>query len=49
MTVRVKPISLLIIYTGGTIGMVRDPKTGILHPFPFENIEYTAKSMGVNS
>lgn len=31
-------ISLLIIYTGGTIGMVRDPKTGSLCPFAFSNI-----------
>jgi L-asparaginase len=38
MTVRIEPISLLIIYTGGTIGMVRDTQTGILHPFPFEHI-----------
>ncbi|MBN1596703.1 MAG: asparaginase [Bacteroidales bacterium] len=33
-----KLTSLLIIYTGGTIGMVRDPVTRILHPFPFDNI-----------
>jgi L-asparaginase len=38
MTTHVKPISLLIIYTGGTIGMVRDRQSGVLHPFPFENI-----------
>lgn len=30
--------SILIIYTGGTIGMVKDPITGALHPFNFENI-----------
>jgi L-asparaginase/Glu-tRNA(Gln) amidotransferase subunit D len=39
MTVRIKSTSLLIIYTGGTIGMVRHPVTGVLRPFPFENIE----------
>jgi L-asparaginase len=38
MTAQVKHISLLLIYTGGTIGMVRDSQTGVLHPFPFENI-----------
>jgi L-asparaginase len=38
MTAQVKPISLLIIYTGGTIGMIRDSHTGVLHPFHFENI-----------
>ncbi len=32
------PISLLIIYTGGTIGMKHDPETGTLIPFPFDNI-----------
>lgn len=30
--------SILIIYTGGTIGMMHDPVTGALHPFNFENI-----------
>jgi len=30
--------SLLIIYTGGTIGMVKDPHTGALQPYPFEDI-----------
>lgn len=29
---------LLIIYTGGTIGMVQDPKTGSLRPLTFENL-----------
>jgi len=33
-----KPVSLLIIYTGGTIGMKHDPVTGTLAPFPFDNI-----------
>lgn len=27
--------SILIIYTGGTIGMVENPKTGVLEPFDF--------------
>jgi L-asparaginase len=31
-------ISLLIIYTGGTIGMVQDQETGALKPFRFDNI-----------
>lgn len=30
--------AVLIIYTGGTIGMVQDPTTGSLKPFDFENI-----------
>ncbi|MGE5424038.1 MAG: asparaginase [Syntrophothermus sp.] len=30
--------SILIIYTGGTIGMVQDPKTGTLKPLTFENL-----------
>ena len=30
--------SILIIYTGGTIGMVEDPKTGSLEPFDFEHL-----------
>jgi len=30
--------SILIIYTGGTIGMVQDPKTGSLRPLTFENL-----------
>ena len=31
-------ISLLIIYTGGTIGMIKDPETGSLRPFNFEGV-----------
>jgi L-asparaginase len=31
-------VSLLIIYTGGTIGMVKDSDTGALRPYPFEDI-----------
>lgn len=30
---------ILIIYTGGTIGMVNDAKTGVLIPFDFEQIQ----------
>jgi L-asparaginase len=30
--------SILIIYTGGTIGMIRDDKTGVLKPFNFEKV-----------
>ena len=30
--------SILIIYTGGTIGMVKHPKSGTLIPFDFEHI-----------
>ncbi len=29
---------VLIIYTGGTIGMVEDPTTGALHPFDFAHL-----------
>jgi len=29
---------ILIIYTGGTIGMIQDPKTGALQPFNFERL-----------
>ncbi len=31
-------ISLLIIYTGGTIGMIKDPATGSLRPFNFDGV-----------
>lgn len=31
--------NILIIYTGGTIGMVNDPKTGSLVPFDFKQIQ----------
>ena len=30
--------SILILYTGGTIGMVKDPETGALSPFDFSHI-----------
>ena len=33
-----KTPSLLIIYTGGTIGMVIDPSSGALQPYPFRDI-----------
>lgn len=33
-----KEISILIIYTGGTIGMVHDPETGSLVPIDFRHI-----------
>ncbi len=33
-----KQKSILIIYTGGTIGMVQDQETGALKPFRFDNI-----------
>ena len=29
---------ILIIYTGGTIGMMTDPKTKVLKPINFEQI-----------
>jgi L-asparaginase len=31
--------SILILYTGGTIGMKTDPRTGVLSPFRFDRIE----------
>ena len=33
-----KKSSVLVIYTGGTIGMIRDKETGSLRPFNFDNI-----------
>ncbi len=35
----IKKTSILIIYTGGTIGMVQDPKNGTLIPVRFEKIQ----------
>ena len=29
---------ILLIYTGGTIGMVKDADSGVLHPFNFDNL-----------
>ena len=37
MTIEQTP-SVLIIYTGGTIGMVQNPSTGALKPFDFDHI-----------
>ena len=34
----VKKTSILLIYTGGTIGMIQDPKTGVLKPFNFKHL-----------
>lgn len=31
-------ISILIIYTGGTIGMIKDSVSGVLKPFNFDNV-----------
>ena len=31
---------ILIIYTGGTIGMIRHPETGTLRPLDFENLRH---------
>lgn len=30
--------NILLIYTGGTIGMVKDPETGVLRSFDFDNL-----------
>jgi len=40
--------AILIIYTGGTIGMIKDPLTGSLKPFDFQQIaeEVPLKKMG---
>ncbi len=38
MNKTISEISLLIIYTGGTIGMVKDPNTGALEPFDIEHL-----------
>ena len=35
---REKEISVLLIYTGGTIGMVNDPVAGSLVPVDFEHL-----------
>ena len=31
---------ILLIYTGGTIGMVENPKTGFLESFNFEHLKF---------
>ena len=33
-----KKPKILIIYTGGTIGMINDPETNMLKPFDFDQI-----------
>ena len=38
MTTETSLPSVLLIYTGGTIGMNRNPKTGALEPFNFEHL-----------
>ena len=38
-------ISILIIYTGGTIGMISDLETGALKPFDFRKIEYEVPAL----
>ena len=38
--------SILIIYTGGTIGMVADPKTGTLHPLNLEGLYKSIPLLG---
>ena len=35
--------SILIIYTGGTIGMIKNQETGALAPFDFDQILNEAK------
>ncbi len=32
------PSKILLLYTGGTIGMVKDPRTGLLKPFDFQQL-----------
>ena len=36
---------VLLIYTGGTIGMNRNPKTGALEPFDFEHLLYNVPEL----
>ncbi|MFO7658110.1 MAG: type I asparaginase [Bacteroidales bacterium] len=38
--------SILIIYTGGTIGMIKDPESGVLRPFSFELIIKAIPELG---
>jgi len=35
---KIESKSILIIYTGGTIGMIKDSETGVLSPFDFDQI-----------
>jgi L-asparaginase len=41
-----KEISILIIYTGGTIGMIHDPVTGALVPIDFNHITKHVPELG---
>ena len=43
---RDKEISILLIYTGGTIGMVHDPVTGTLVPIDFRHISDHVPELG---
>lgn len=38
--------SVLIIYTGGTIGMLQDPETGLLRPFDFDHLLEQVPELG---
>lgn len=42
---RLKQPSVLVIYTGGTIGMYQHPETGALHPFDFQKIDVLVPSL----
>ena len=37
---------ILLIYTGGTIGMNRNPQTGALEPFDFEHLLHNVPELG---
>ena len=37
MTDNKQQASILLIYTGGTIGMIENPETGVLEVFEFRN------------
>ena len=41
-----KKSSILLIYTGGTIGMKEDPKTQALSPFDFSQILQEVPELG---
>ncbi len=46
-----EPCSLLLIYTGGTIGMVENPMTGVLKAFDFTYLQENVpelKRLGCN-
>ena len=36
--------SILLIYTGGTIGMIENPETGVLESFNFQHLKDTVRS-----